>query len=95
MEIVVINKPEGLLIIPDGFQPNLPKLLDFLISKFGSIWVAHQLDKQTSCALIFAKNSNPHKLLNTRFQNREIKKSYLALIHGFPQWNEIMIDYPI
>lgn len=32
MEIIVINKPEGLLTILDGFQPNLPNLRDLLIS---------------------------------------------------------------
>jgi 23S rRNA-/tRNA-specific pseudouridylate synthase len=45
--------------------------------------------------LIFAKNSDSHKILNKQFQNREIKKSYLALVHGFQQWDEMMIDYPI
>ena len=83
-EIIVINKPEGLLTIPDGFQPNLPNLRDLLISKFGSIWVVHRLDKPTSGLLIFAKNCDSHKILNKQFQNREIKKSYLALVHGFP-----------
>ncbi len=94
-EIIVINKPEGLLTIPDGFQPNLPNLRDLLISKFGSIWVVHRLDKQTSGVLIFAKDKNTHKMLSIQFQNREIKKSYLALVHGFPLWNQKIIDYPI
>ncbi len=85
MEIIVINKPECLLTIPDEFQPNLPNLRNLLISEFGSIWVVYLLDKQTSGVLILAKNSNTYKLLNTQFQNREIKKSYLSLAHGFPQ----------
>ena len=34
-------------------------------------------------------------MLNTLFQNREIKKSYFALVHGFQYWSEMMIDYPI
>jgi len=45
--------------------------------------------------LIFAKNSNTLKLLNTQFQNREIKKSHLALVLGFPQLKKMMIDYQI
>lgn len=94
-EIIAINKPEGLLTIPDGFRPDLPNLRDLLISKFGSIWVVHRLDKQTSGVLIFAKNKKAHKMLNTQFQNREIKKSYYALVHGFPHWNEMMIGYSI
>ncbi len=85
MEIIVINNSECLLTIPDEFQPNLPDLRNLLISEFGSILVVHLLDKQTSGVIIFAKNSNTLKLLNTQFQNREIKKSYLALFLGFPQ----------
>ena len=34
-------------------------------------------------------------MLNTQFQNMEIKKSYYALAHGLTRWNEMMIDYPI
>jgi len=94
-KIIVINKPEGLLSIPDGFQPNLPNLRDVLISKSGSIWVVHQPDKQTSGVLIFAKDKNAHKMLNIQFQNREIKKSYLALVHGLPLCNEKIIGHPI
>ena len=41
MEIIVINKPECLLTIPEEFQPNLPNLRNLLFSEFGSLWVDH------------------------------------------------------
>ena len=79
-DIIAINKPEVLLSIPDGFQPSLLNIRDALISEFGAIRVVHRLDKLTSGVLIFAKNHYIHKFLNTQFQNREIKKRYIALV---------------
>ncbi|MDO9545233.1 MAG: RluA family pseudouridine synthase [Pelolinea sp.] len=93
--IVALNKPEGLLTIPDGYKKDLPNLRDLLQTIYGSIWVVHRLDKLTSGVIIFAKNRSVHKELNLQFQKRKIIKKYIALIHGFPFWEEKLIDLPI
>ena len=45
--------------------------------------------------VIFVKNKFTHKLLNSQSQQREIKKTYLSLVHSFPLWNELIVDFPI
>jgi RluA family pseudouridine synthase len=94
-DIIGINKPSGVLTIPDGYQPNLPNLRDELLSEHGSIWVVHRLDKLTSGVVLFAKNKDSHKSLSVQFQNRQIRKKYIALMFGSPFWNKRTIDYPI
>lgn len=93
--IVALNKPEGMLSIPDGYQEVLPNLRDHLKEIYGSIWVIHRLDKLTSGIILFAKNRSIHKNLCMQFQTRIIKKKYAALVHGFPIWEEKIIDLPI
>jgi len=73
-QIIVINKPSGLLSIPDGFDPSLPNLKDILGLAFGRIWVVHRLDRGTSGVMISAKNNDTHKFLNTEFMERRTKK---------------------
>ena len=93
--IVALNKPEGLLSIPDGYIEVLPNLRDLLKEKYGSIWVVHRLDKLTSGVILFAKNRSTHKELSMQFQTRNIKKDYAALVHGFPIWKEKNVYLPI
>jgi len=94
-DLIVLNKPEGLLSIPDGYDKQIPNLRDILHRKFGQIWVVHRLDKDTSGVIIFAKNAMIHKKMNDAFNNRNVRKKYYALIHGVPFWNEKVISYPL
>lgn len=93
--IIVINKPSGLLSIPDGYDPNLPCLKDKLASKYGCIWVVHRLDKLTSGIIIFTKTDQAHRHLNKQFANHSISKNYRAVSHGMPIWEEKIVDTPL
>jgi len=94
-EIIVINKPEGLLSVPDGYDQTKTNLRDILKDIFGEIWVVHRLDKSTSGVIIFAKNPRMHKILNTQFSQRNVTKKYIAYIHGSPIWDTTCIEYPL
>jgi len=94
-KVIALNKPEGMLSIPDGYDPDLPNLRDILATHFGKIWVVHRLDKDTSGIILFAKNSATHQLLNNAFMLRKTTKRYIALIHGTPFWSEKTITYPL
>ena len=59
-ELVAINKPAGLLTIPDREQSE-KSLKEMLQDKYGSIFTVHRLDKDTSGLVIFAKNETAHK----------------------------------
>ena len=91
---VAINKPAGLLSIPDREQTET-SLKDILISKYGSIFTVHRLDKDTSGIIIFAKNETAHKYFSQLFEERKIEKYYQGLVHGIPAEKKGTIEAPI
>lgn len=79
--IVAVNKPSGMLSIPDR-QQSEPSLKDLLINKYQEIYTVHRLDKYTSGIIIFAKDAGTHKEISEKFQSRDVEKFYLGLING-------------
>ncbi len=94
-DLAAINKPAGLLSIQDGYHPELPHVRQLLEPAFGRLWIVHRLDKGTSGALLLARNLAVHKLLNTQFEARQVKKTYHAFISGNPHWEELEVDLPL
>src|SRR5688572_578001 len=80
-DIVVLNKPAGLLSIPDreGKEISLKRILQ---EKYKEIYVIHRLDRNTSGLILFAKNEQAHKFISTQFENREAEKIYQGLVIG-------------
>jgi len=93
--ILAINKPSGLLTIPDGYHPQLPCAINLLQVTEGQLWVVHRLDKETSGLLLFARNAKAHRFLNGQFQNRQVQKIYHAIITGSPNWDRQEIRLPL
>lgn len=93
-EFVAINKPSGLLTIPDreGKDVSLKQLLK---EKYGEIFTIHRLDRETSGIVIFAKNESAHKILSRQFETRETTKIYYGLVIGCPAETEGVINEPI
>jgi 23S rRNA pseudouridine955/2504/2580 synthase/23S rRNA pseudouridine1911/1915/1917 synthase len=99
-DFIVLNKPSGLLSIPDreGKEISLKKLLQ---EKHSEIFTVHRLDKETSGLIVFAKNETTHKYLSQQFapafsgQNSQTGKAYLGLIVGSPLNKEGIIDSAI
>ncbi|NNE30159.1 MAG: RluA family pseudouridine synthase [Saprospiraceae bacterium] len=82
--LVAVNKPAGLLSIPDRFKPDLPNIQSILRSRFGEIFTVHRLDKGTSGVMLFAKDAETHRQLSKAFENREVKKLYRCVAKGTP-----------
>jgi 23S rRNA pseudouridine955/2504/2580 synthase/23S rRNA pseudouridine1911/1915/1917 synthase len=78
---IALNKPSGLLSIPDRKQSE-PSLKDWLNEKYGKVWIVHRLDKFTSGLILFAKDEETHKLLSKQFEDRKVEKFYLGLVNG-------------
>lgn len=93
--LIVVNKPSGLLTIRDGYNPDLPTVKSILEKDFGRCWIVHRLDKETSGALIVARNELSHRNLNISFGNRQIHKIYHAIISGTPPEKEFDITLPL
>jgi 23S rRNA pseudouridine1911/1915/1917 synthase len=93
-DFIALNKPSGLLSIPDreGKDISLKKILQ---EKYGQIFTVHRLDKDTSGLIIFAKNESSHRYLSELFQERQTKKIYLGLVNGSPAAAEGTLDEPI
>ncbi|NIM94947.1 MAG: RluA family pseudouridine synthase [Anaerolineales bacterium] len=93
--ILVVNKPPGLLSIPDGYDPSLPHLQSILEPHFGRLWIVHRLDRWTSGVVILARDPSAHQHLNTQFQEHTVLKLYHALVAGRPPWEDKIIDLPL
>jgi 23S rRNA pseudouridine1911/1915/1917 synthase len=93
-DFIVLNKPSGMLAIPDreGKEVSLKRILQ---ESYDSIFVVHRLDKGTSGILVFAKNAEAHKQLSQQFENRETEKIYLGLVIGSPANKKDRINEPI
>ncbi len=93
--IIVLEKPPQLLVLPDRYNRELPNLYDILKEEFGGIFVVHRIDKETSGAIVFAKDAETHASLNSQFEHREVHKKYMAIVVGRPVEAEGIIDVPI
>lgn len=93
--IIILDKPAGMLVLPDRFDKKLPNLYELLKETFGYIYVVHRIDKDTSGVILFVKTAEAHMNLNTAFEHREIEKTYQAIIVGTPKTEVGIIDLPI
>jgi 23S rRNA pseudouridine955/2504/2580 synthase/23S rRNA pseudouridine1911/1915/1917 synthase len=93
-DFVVVDKPSGLLSIPDreGDELSLKKLLK---DKYGEIFTVHRLDRDTSGLIVFAKNEETHKHLSRAFEERTVEKYYQGIVKGTLAEKEKTIDAPI
>ncbi len=93
--LLVINKPAGLLSIPDGYDPNALHLKSVLSPEYDPLWIVHRLDRHTSGVIVLARNASAHRHLNTQFQDRQVTKVYHALVVGSPDWDHKTVDLPL
>lgn len=102
--LAVINKPAGMVVHP-GAGITSGTLANAIAWHFeirdpqsairNRIGIVHRLDKQTSGLIVVAKDEQTHEALAEQFRNREVFKSYVALVHGSPHENKGTIDRPI
>ncbi|KXK15439.1 MAG: pseudouridine synthase [Chloroflexi bacterium OLB14] len=93
--ILVINKPAGLSVLPEGWNKGASYLVKVLEEKFNKIWVVHRIDKITSGIILFALNAEAHRSLNIQFEKHEVEKKYHALVNGVPKWSEKITKFPL
>ena len=93
--IIAINKPAGLLTIPDRYNHLLPSVYELLKEKEQNIFTVHRLDVGTSGILLFAKTAEAHRNLNEQFSNHTVKKIYTAVLEGVLHQDKQEIDIPL
>jgi len=105
--ILAIDKPSGILVHGDGKNKdktitdwvlkNYPKMKNVgeSIGEIKRPGIVHRLDRETSGVLLLAKNQKAHEFLKSQFQNRKIKKTYIALVDGWVKMDRGLINKPI
>lgn len=98
--LVIVNKPAGLVISGNQFKTLVNALIGKVklsTSKDAWKWVkpVHRLDAQTSGLVVCSKNNAIHTKLAKAFEERSIKKTYHAIVHGTPSENHGKIEFPI
>ena len=87
-DVIVMNKPAGLLSEPRGQYCPEKTLADFG-------YIAHRLDRDTSGVVILAKTEDIQHFLKKQFQDRTVHKTYVAVVCGRPKLDEARIDLPL
>ena len=93
--LVVVAKPAGLPALPDGYDPDAPYLKGVLEQAYDPLWIVHRLDRDTSGVIILARTAEAHRALNAQFEQRQVTKTYHALIDGNPPWEERAVKLPL
>lgn len=93
--LLIVDKPAGLPVLPEGWEPEAPYLTKVLEVQYGKIFVIHRLDKITSGVMIFARDEATHRALNIRFEKHEVQKVYHAIVEENPTWEEKVARFPL
>lgn len=102
-DLLVVNKPAMIPMTPGTKHPagTLANALRNLGRPLSTVegdlrpGIVHRLDRGTSGALVVAKNDPTHRRLVALFAAREVRRTYVALVHGSPSWDERLVDAPI
>jgi 23S rRNA pseudouridine1911/1915/1917 synthase len=94
-DLAIVNKPAGMMVHAGAGATedarNRGTLVNALLHHFASLsgvggemrpGIVHRLDKETSGLIVVAKNDEAHRKLAAQFARREVKKKYIALVHG-------------
>ena len=106
-DIIVINKPSGIVVHPDG-RTNEPSVSEWFVEKYPEAkdvgeplalikrpGVVHRIDRETSGVLLLAKTHKGHEVLKKQFQSREIEKIYHLFVYGNVKDDRGTINLPI
>lgn len=94
-DILVLNKPSGLLSVP-GRDPALSDSLATRVQKqFPRALMIHRLDKDTSGVVLMSMNRKAHAKIAAQFENRTTQKSYVSEVWGAMAEDEGLIDSPL
>ncbi len=102
-DVIVVNKAAG-MVVHAGAGHRRGTLVNALLYHFGTLssvngdlrpGIVHRLDRETSGVLVIARTDQAHQALSRQFHDREVEKSYLALVHGRMKQPHGRIETPI
>lgn len=100
-EYIVVDKPPFLLVHPTKpggpvtLWSELRNLLAFEIANGGQVSIVNRLDRETSGLMLVAKTSAAARRFGLLMQEQRIEKEYLAIVFGWPEWEQTIVDAPL
>ncbi len=100
-DYAVVDKPPFLLIHPtkpDGTRTlwqELRGLFAFEVAAGGQVSIVNRLDRETSGLVLVAKKADVARRFGMLMQRRQLKKEYLAIVWGWPEWESTLVDAPL
>src|SRR6201992_1509820 len=93
-DVIVVNKPplRSSLDEQEGGEINMLRRAK---QYSPDAQICHRLDKETSGALIIAKNPEAYRSISMQFEKRQVKKVYHAIIDGTHVFENLLVDLPI
>lgn len=106
--LAVVNKPAGMMVHAGAGQTddarNQGTLVNALLHHMAKLsevggelrpGIVHRLDKQTSGAIVVAKDDTTHRKLGEMFSGRRVAKTYVALVHGNLKKDNVTVNLPV
>jgi tRNA pseudouridine32 synthase/23S rRNA pseudouridine746 synthase len=94
-DLLLANKPSGLLSVPGRHPANRDCLIGRLTIDSPEARIVHRLDMDTSGIMVVALNAECHRALNRLFSERKVIKHYEAIVFGIVEKNTGIIEFPL
>ena len=94
-DFIVLNKRSGILIAADRYNEDATRLDLLAQEEFGKLYAVHRIDKDTSGLILYARTLEAQRNLSMQFENREVSKTYHALVYGHPLWETLDVNLPL
>ena len=94
-DYIVVNKPPFVASLDERSTAGEVNILRLAKQYADDAQVCHRLDKETSGAIVIAKNPDAYRNLAMQFERRKVKKVYHAIVNGQFQFDNLFIDLPI
>jgi len=93
--LLVLNKPSGLLSVPGRGADKQDCLAGRVQCEYPEALTIHRLDMETSGLVVMAKNAHVHRAMSLLFQERHVRKQYVAVVDGLIKQPDGEINLPL
>ncbi|MCX8952376.1 RluA family pseudouridine synthase [Ruegeria sp. NA] len=94
-QLIVVNKPSGLLSVPGRGDHLADCLLTRVQAAFPQALLVHRLDRDTSGVMVFAQTPHAQRHLSMQFEKRQTRKTYIARVWGRMEPKTGTVDLPL
>ncbi|MCU0968302.1 MAG: RluA family pseudouridine synthase [Rubrivivax sp.] len=93
--LVVVDKPAGMLAVPGRGDDRADSIARRAVARWADALVVHRLDMATSGLMVLARGAASQRRLARAFERREVRKTYVAVVHGRVATAAGTIDLPL